>query len=498
MVEINKEAFFKLCNYVPHPGQEQLHAAVDEPGVYIIVAMCGTRFGKTWAAAYEMCYQAMLPRDEFLGWCVAPQIQLANIVFDQIIKIIMTLLKGNITRIDHNDGNLEFTNMGGGRSRIQRRTAQGADGKGRLAGAGVHFMVIDEASSRDFKDSVWYSELSSRTSNTGGKTLMISTPRGVRGFFISLFRSGKRGDNPAIFAMSLPSWKNTHAFPGGYEGEAIQRQKTMLKNQTGNDAQFMQEYAASPMSQEGVVFEPELLEPNFVLDNWEEPIASAEYGSGLDLATTRDCTVHTIVRAPLGFKNSSPQAKVVFVRRMFKMPVAEQIRLVREDQDRYGIHAVWVDGTGMGDPIVQQAINAGIYVRKTVFTNQSKMEMIGNLKSLLQRGFLRLPKASLCPSLVDEMLTYEWDGNGANAPSGFHDDHVCSLMLAANFFPAGGTQGEGQVFHHNMVRQEDDARDSSVKVRRIGPSTSIEAPQVFSPKSGPGGLRFGNEVLGWE
>jgi hypothetical protein len=295
-------------------------------------------------------------------------------------------------------------------------------------------------------------------------------------------------------ALNFPSWMNTVVFPGGFKDPKIQKEY-----QTMSLRDFLQEYGAQPLSAEGCIFEPEIVDQCCVIDEWEEPIPTAEYASGFDIGIKRDSSVHTIVRAPLGFANSSKAAKVVFVRRMHKMPIEAQLALVLQDQERYGIQTVYTDGTGMGEPIVQQARNLGIFVRSVVFTKASKMPMVINLRGLLERRKIRLPTAMLCPALRDQLLTYEWNSTGttANAPSGFHDDYVCSLALACKFFPASGTDGEGQVFHANSAQSIDKrprARESSsIEVKRIRVAPANDTPNVFTTgKRGSSGLRWNN------
>lgn len=504
---IDKRKFFASLNYEPHTGQEQIHAALSLDDVDYVLGLCGTRFGKTWAAAYEMAFHAMLPRADFLGWCVAPQRALADIVFDQVARIVHEIHNGKNVRFDRNDGVLEFKNFGGGRSRIMRKSCDGAEGKGKLAGAGVDFMVIDEASSPTIKDQIWVSELSTRL-NAGSKLLAISTPRGQRGWFIQLYRQARRaGRAGRSIAINLPSWTNTCRFPGGWNNAEIQAhyQRKTLRD-------FMQEYGAQPMSAEGAFFEPEFIDQCCILPEWEEPIQGAEYASGLDLGLKRDSSVHTIVRAPLGFKNSSTDAKVVYVRRMHRMPVEAQLELVLQDQERYGIQCVFADGTGIGEPIIQQARNMGIFIRSVMWSSTSKMPMMTNLLGLLQQRKIRLPTAQLCPAMRDQLLTYEWAKNGktANAPDGFFDDYVASLAMACKFFPAVMSEGEGQAFHVNTpggapIRPRRDgvragehpAREPRLEVKAIRPATDDEI-RAFTPKrrDSSGDLWSGNSVVG--
>ena len=179
---------------------------------------------------------------------------------------------------------------------------------------------------------------------------------------------------------------------------------------------------------------------------------------------------------------------------------------MKEDQERYGIQSVYTDGTGIGEPIIQQARNEGIFIRSVVFTNASKMKMMTNLKGMLQQAKIRLPSGTLCPPVRDQLLTYAWDKNGktANAPSGMHDDFVCSLALACKFFPAVMSEGEGQSFHVNKPEsgaaprtkgpraRANDPEQPTVRVIRATP----EEIQTFTQKRpGGGGLRWDHPLM---
>jgi hypothetical protein len=423
---LDKRKFFESLGYFAHEGQAQIHAAMDTPGIDQVIAMTGSRFGKTLAAAHEVIWAAMQPRPDTMIWCVAPSTKVADAIFDMVTTLVAKV-HGKNFRLDRNDGVIEMKNFGGGRTRIMRRTTQGAKGKARLAAYAVDLMVIDEASDPEIHDSVWESQLRTRLIDRQGKLLAISTPRGQSGWFVQLHRTAKKNPGGRAIAINLPTWTNSVMFPGGFQDPKIQKEF-----QTMATKDFLQELGGQPVSAEGCVFEPEIIDQCCVIEEWEEPNPAGEYYSGLDLGLKRDSSVHIIVRAPLGFANSSPAAKVVFVRRMHKMPVDAQLDLILRDQQRYGIQDVITDGTGIGEPIIQQARNMGIYVRSVVFTPTSKMKMIVNLRGLLEQKKIRLPTGLLCPSLRDQLLQYGWseDGKKASAPSGQHDDFVCSLALA--------------------------------------------------------------------
>jgi hypothetical protein len=90
----------------------------------------------------------------------------------------------------------------------------------------------------------------------------------------------------------------------------------------------------------------------------------------------------------------------------------------------------FIDSTGVGDPIVEQIQRACSRAQGFKFTSQSKQQLIEGLVLAVQRTEIRFPEDPIGYEM--ESFEYEYTRTGVrySAPSGLHDDCVCSLALA--------------------------------------------------------------------
>lgn len=493
----SKRAFFAAVGYKPHKGQVQIHGALGVPRVRTVVAICGTRFGKTIAAAHEMCYEAVRPRSatevnpraEFMGWCVAPNHDLANLVFDACVTILRTYLKGHIA-VNKSDGIIEFTNLSGGRARIMRRTAQDAGGKGKLVGYAVDFMVIDEAAKIPHAD-IWENQLSTRLLDREGRSLHISSPMGVNGYCAALYRVGQSGGDRRVISMKLPSWLNPYL-----KKEEIEYERQRLPKKV-----FDQEWGAELLADGGMVFTEADLNEICILGP-ERPREDVEYFGGLDLAMTNDYTVLTIARPPL-FNERRP--RVVRVERFYKLPIEAQLSKIAALQHQYNDCPLNVDESGLGKPIVEQMRNADMNVRGIITSFQgknSKMDQVKNAASLVERHGILLLRKEYSPSYWEEMSLYQWDrtahGNlTAAGPSNSHDDCVASFLLTTWWLRAAGTAGAGQSYRagEREVPEGPKRPEMVIKGEALPPGEDDEGGVWTAPRGRHARL-WGNRLFG--
>jgi hypothetical protein len=128
--------------------------------------------------------------------------------------------------------------------------------------------------------------------------------------------------------------------------------------------------------------------------------------------------------------------KVVFVDRFRKMPWTSQVARIKASIDRYDVHATTVDTTGPGEPIYEALRAEGLFVKSYKFSAKSKPDLINNLAMFFEKGLITLPKPKLWPEGIDELESYEYNTTLAgtlqmSAPSGYYDDCVIALGLAA-------------------------------------------------------------------
>ena len=400
---LDKLAFFEDLGYVPHDGQLEIH--LDDHSRLIVA--CGVRWGKTICAAMEGLAAAMEPREQSYGWVVAPTYDLANKVFREILRLAREHLNHHVVSASESKGLLVLRNMGGGLSEI--RTKSG-DSPTSLLGEGLDWLIVDEAAR--LKPSIWQGHLSQRLIDKRGWALLISTPKG-KGYFHELFRRGQ-GQDSAFRSWNQPSWSNPHL-----PKDLIEEERERLP-----DRAFQQEYEAQFLEGEGAVFR---YVSEAATGEWEAPVKGARYFAGLDLAKSEDYTVLIVM---------DESGRVVAADRFRRQDWDIQIERVRALTDKYNDALTFVDSTGAGEPVYEALAKAGCTVRGYTLTARSKADLVTNLSIQLERRELVLPRQGLMPDLIEELEAFEYtttaEGNiRTGAPSGYHDDCVIALGLAA-------------------------------------------------------------------
>lgn len=475
--KFSKKKFFADVAYVPHVGQDVIHGAIER-AVFTIVA-CGARFGKTKAAAHEMAFESILPRKkepknpegEFMGWCVAPTHDLADIVFDMTHAILCKFLgKANVNK-NQTEGVITITNLGGSRSRIMRKSTDNVAGKARLVGYAVDFMVLDEASGI-LEDETWEHMLRTRLIDREGRCLLISTPRGTRGFFASMHRNAKHTEGH--IAIQLPSWVNPHVAKAVFA-----RERATMPSRA-----FDQEYGAKFVAAGGLVFGPEYLAQCAKVTRYEEPTPTrngagvmGDYVAGLDLGMSHDATVLTIARPP---RKKDTRIRIVYTERFDHMPVPAMISHAQTILQRYGNAPCKVDETGLGKPIVDAMRNEGMNVRGVTFSATSKRAIVNNAVTLVERNSVLIPAEVFEPVYFEELSIYGWKELPSGyltteAPPGAHDDCVASFILCMDWFPAAGTLGTSRSYHAGTAVREESKIPMSAKQRARKP-LSVSGP----------------------
>jgi len=156
----------------------------------------------------------------------------------------------------------------------------------------------------------------------------------------------------------------------------------------------------------------------------EEPEAGETYVIGCDLAKTQNFTVMCVL------KRSS--RALVHLERFSQLDWEFQVAKVQAASKHYNGAVVWLDSTGLGDPIYDRLHSLGAPVKGYKFTQESKRKLVENLSLAISQGDICYPDI---PELVNELGIYtakQLPGGGVNygAPAGYHDDCVMALGLA--------------------------------------------------------------------
>ena len=223
-----KSKWFEFLNYDPHPGQIQIHKALEE--IRLGVACCGRRWWKSMAAAKEA--EALVSQPNKNVWIVAPTYSTSERIFrivydDMIIKHNLPTRRKSL-----NDQYIEFE-WG---SIIEGKSAEHPES---CIGAGNDLIILDEASKMNLKK-MFEMYLRPTLSDTKGKCLMISTPEGYDAFY-EYFLYAKKADQWESF--NSPSWENHHSFPLGEDDPDLLEAKQTLTREV-YDQEFKGEFTA--------------------------------------------------------------------------------------------------------------------------------------------------------------------------------------------------------------------------------------------------------------
>jgi hypothetical protein len=155
----------------------------------------------------------------------------------------------------------------------------------------------------------------------------------------------------------------------------------------------------------------------------EEPIDGMTYYMGVDLARLVDYTVITVF---------DENGKMVHFNRFNKIDWPYQKRLIKNTAAKYNNASTLIDSTGVGDPILKDLEEMGVYVEGYKFDNTSKKKLIESLMMAFEMGHIQIIDD---PTLINELLIFEYQISKSGvlryeAPQGYHDDCVISLALA--------------------------------------------------------------------
>jgi len=399
-------------DWQPHARQREYLAARDDHRWR--VCCWGRRSGKSEIAGVE-CFRYAVENPGANIWWVGPTYGQANDYgFDKLFpKIPKILLDGQPKRSKPRE--IYFKNG----SKISYRSADRPDS---LDGAGVDFLVVDEAAQTP--EIVWYQHLRPTLADTQGDATFISTPRG-QNWFHDWFNRGQSDEHPNVWSSQVASYENPHVPDTEIDDAATEIP----------DRVFQQEYLAIFVSEGEGVF-PGFKARNVVDYDWRARNGNGPYTTGVDFARHQNWTVITTLDRDGLLVNYDRIQKQSWPRIQSKIEAAYQQYpgIVRVDATR-------------DNKIVTDLEDVGIPIDAVNFRT-SKKDIIENLAVRLENGEIQLPEI---PQLVNELELYDYDvtrtGNVRyEAPQGWNDDCVDSLALAAYEGPGprSATWGPGR------------------------------------------------------
>ena len=180
-LRLRKRELFRSLGYKPHAGQIEVHRSTAPRRVLA----CGARWGKSTCASMEAVAALLEPREESIGWIVAPSYDLAERIFRPVEAIITKHFAHRIVEAKPRERLIRIRNLGGGISELRGKSA---DNQTSLLGEGLDWLIVDEAAR--LRDDTWTNYLSQRLMDRGGWALIVSTPKGCNWFY-QLFQLAK-------------------------------------------------------------------------------------------------------------------------------------------------------------------------------------------------------------------------------------------------------------------------------------------------------------------
>jgi hypothetical protein len=385
----------EVHGFAPRPDQAQV---LRHPARFKVMD-CGRRWGKTITESNWLTEGAINEGGEH--WWISPIFAQSKAVFREKVSAAR---RGGADRAfqDVSISELRLTYKNGGVEHYKS-----ADNPDTLRGAGLKRVVIDEAAR--CKRDVWEEVIRPAVSDTHGKVLFGSTPKG-KNWFYELWT---RGQDP--LQTEFKSWR----FPSSDNPLIAESDIEHARESLPVDV-FNQEYLAEFLDNSAGVFR------NVKACSTSAPagpVAGQTYSAGLDLARLTDFTVLTVL-------DSAGQQ--VFMDRFNLLDWAIQKRRVIDTVTSYNNAPLLLDSTGIGDPIYEDLRAAELDVDGYKFTNESKGKLIEGLMLAFEQS-----RISILPDATqrNELDIYEYTINRSgtvsyNAPEGYHDDCVISLALA--------------------------------------------------------------------
>jgi len=295
----------------------------------------------------------------------------------------------------------------------------GRDGSN-IRGYGADLLIVDEAAY--VPEGIFQEVLMPFLAVGQNQFIMISTPRGKRGFFWDRYDESNRGEND-YFVQQVPTWMNPRV-----DDEWVERQRNNL-----TPMQFKREIKGEFDENADAYFtEEEVTHEDVAVGRPVQRETDAAY-LGVDLAHTGDDESVYI--------SLDQNGNLFDIEHTSNKELTDAMGRIRE-LDKYNSYdKILIDQTGLGAGVVDQVQeDLGNKVEGMKFTLDKKQSIYSNLKNNFQDQRLTFrfePNAGEDTNTMKQQLTaleYDYTSSGKLKifhPSGEHDDFCDALALAA-------------------------------------------------------------------
>lgn len=283
---------------------------------------------------------------------------------------------------------------------------KGSDDPEALRGPNPVGVIFDEFDTQ--KDEGW-KVIEPILRANGGWAWFIGTPRGKQKLY-DFYQRGKSNHK------EWDSWILRASASGIIANDQLEESKRSLP-----ESFYMQEYECEFLQSTGSVFRGVR---DIATATPSRPLAGRQYVMGVDLAKVQDFTVIRVY--------DKATNELVYTDRWQTLDWTYQKSKIATYARYYNNCLVIVDATGLGDPIADDLIQAGVSVIPFKITNQNKKEMIEKLSLWIEQKRFKILKSDTA-FLEYDNFTYGMSKLGKvtyGARSGYHDDIVMADALA--------------------------------------------------------------------
>lgn len=362
------------------------------------VTTAATKIGKTFSHSWWLFDESCRPPKSGANyWWVAPVFSQAEIAFNRMRRFLgqSSDYRVNLSKMYIGSPPLE---PNGFESFLHYKSAENPD---TLYGEDVYAAVFDEFTRA--KEDAWFALRSTLTA-TNGKCKFIGNAKGRKNWGYKLSIRAKGGE-PGYEYFKITAYDAIKE--GILTLEEVEQAKRDLPKYAFDELYLAesQEDGANPF---GYSF----------IEKQIRPISNAETVCfGIDLAKSVDWTVVT---------GLDKQGNVSFFERWQSDWAQTKKRII----SIVGQKQAFIDSTGVGDPIAEDIKKECRRVENYQFTSQSKQKIMEGLASGIQSGSVTILDGVMRDELESFEFEYTRTGVRYSAPSGMHDDCVCSLALA--------------------------------------------------------------------
>ena len=404
------EANVERIHWEDHPGQ----ALVRDSGARFRIVVAGRQWGKTAFAVIEALREhgrrapAALAQHPPLWppvriWHVLPNYPLT---MEAVLRFEQLLPNKLIVRRNRQEHWVELPDG----SLYQWKSADDPDS---LRGAGVDFLIVDEAAMVSLE--AWHVLLPTLAARKG-RVLIISTPKGG-GWFKDKYTQGKDTDN--VRRGRYESWQFTSFDNPHLDEETLNEIAVNL-----TEDMLAQELEAQFITGEGSVFKS--IEA-ICTARPEGPIPGVRYIMGVDWGRKTDSSAIAVL--------DPARRRMVhveeFSRGSWKM-VRERVKMRAEE---YNQALVVADDTGIGDPVNEEFLRIYPRLERVLIEQTNKSHFVEHLVILMENGDVELLDDR---TLKAQLESYEKRKSQTGrttvyeAPQGKHDDEVTATFLAVS------------------------------------------------------------------